>query len=193
MDEDYRQKITDIFEKYSDSEYESKVSVHGDIIEITGQPEGIRLQVALLFFFIAVPVIAVIEDQSILIIFLSLAWLIFFGRIFIEITKADLYFQINLVEKTVEIANINPLVIKFRKMFRYSWEGLHEWSRFKNVVLREKKFGKAISNRGYRLLFKGLGRKEYPVAEFTNALLAENVAYIIARITGTKYFKVRAN
>jgi hypothetical protein len=194
MEENYGDKLVEVFDKYSGSEYESKVSAHGDIIEIEGRPEGIRLQIGLLIFFLAVPVVALIEDRSVLIVFFSSLWLIFFGRIFIEVTKADLFTRIILDDRTVEIANINPLMKKFKKMFRFrfAWEGKHQWSQFDQVVLREKKFGRAISNRGYRLLFKGDGRKEYPVAEFTNALLAENVAYIVARITGTKYFKVRA-
>lgn len=194
MEENFGDKLIEVFDKYSGSEYESKVSADGDIIEIEGRPEGIRLQITLLIFFLAVPVVALIEDRSLLIVFFSSIWLIFFGRIFIEVTKADLYTRISLDGRTVEISNINPLMKKFKKMFRFrfKWEGQHQWSQFNQVVLREKKFGRAISNRGYRLLFKGHGRREYPVAEFTNALLAENVAYIVARITGAKYFKVRA-
>lgn len=194
MVEMHGNKLIEVFDKYSDSAYESKVSIRDDIIEIKGQPEGVRLQVALLLFFFTIPIVALIEDPSIIIVLFSMAWLIFFGRIFIGITNADLSFQMNLVEKTVEISNINPLIEKCRKIFRfrYSWEGRHKWSQFKQVVVRENKFGKVVSDKGHRLLLKGLGRKEYPIAEFTNAILAENVAYIVARITGIKYFKVRS-
>jgi hypothetical protein len=195
MDNDLGQKITEAFEKHSLSEYESKVTVIGDIIEIRGVPEGIRLQIILLLFIIAVPVLALIEDRSFSIIVLALIWIFSFGRIFLEIAKADLYSRFDVNEKTFEVENINAVVVKIKQMigFKYSWEGVHKWSDFRQLVLREKRLGKLISNREYRLLFRGTNRKEYPIAEFTNSLLAEKVAFIIARMTNTTYIKIRAH
>ncbi len=195
MDDDLEQKITEAFEKHSRSEYESTVSVIGDIIEIRGVPEGIRIQIILLLFIIAVPVGAMIEERSFLIVLLSLVWLYSFGRIFFEIAKADLYARFDINEKTFEVENINAVVAKIKQMigFRYPWEGVHKWSDLRQIVLREKRLGKLISNREYRLLFKSTTGKEYPIAEFTNDLLAEKVAYIIARMTSTGYIKIRAH
>jgi hypothetical protein len=158
-------------------------------------PEGIRLQIILLLFIIAVPVLALIEDRSFSIIVLALIWIFSFGRIFLEIAKADLYSRFDVNEKTFEVENINAVVVKIKQMigFKYSWEGVHKWSDFRQLVLREKRLGKLISNREYRLLFRGTNRKEYPIAEFTNSLLAEKVAFIIARMTNTTYIKIRAH
>ncbi|MCK5344037.1 MAG: hypothetical protein KAR20_11575, partial [Candidatus Heimdallarchaeota archaeon] len=118
-----------------------------------------------------------------------------FGLIFFEIAKADLYARFDVNEKTFEVENINAVVAKIKQMigFRYSWEGVHRWSDFRQIVLREKRLGKLISNREYRLLFRSTTGKEYPIAEFTNDLLAEKVAYVIARMTNTGYIKIRAH
>ncbi|UCG77678.1 MAG: hypothetical protein JSV21_08870 [Nitrospirota bacterium] len=195
MDENIVQKFNEAFDKYSRSEYESDGVVLGDIIEINGKPEGVRVQLALLIFFIIVPVVALIEDRSLLLITFSLLWIIVSVKVMYEITKADLYARFSYVEKTFEVENINLLIGKIRSLigFRYSWEGIHKWSDMKQILLREKKFGKLISNKEYRLIFIGTNRKEYPIAEFTNSHLAENVAYILARLTGAKYYKIRAH
>lgn len=195
MDEDLVKKITEAFERHSRSEYESTVNVAEDSIEIKGVPEGIGLQIILLLFIFIVPIGALIEDRSFLMVALALGWLFSFGRVFFEVAKADLYARFDINEKTFEVENINAVVAKIKELvgFRYPWEGVHRWSGFKQVVLREKRLGKLISNKEYRLLFKGATRKEYPIAEFTNSLLAEKVAYCIARMTGTTYIKIRAH
>lgn len=195
MDEDLVKKITEAFERHSQSEYESTVNVAEDSIEIKGVPEGIGLQIILLLFIFIVPIGALIEDRSFLMVALALGWLFSFGRVFFEVAKADLYVRFDINEKTFEVENINAVVAKVKELvgFRYPWEGVHRWSGFKQVVLREKRLGKLISNKEYRLLFKGATRKEYPIAEFTNSLLAEKVAYCIARMTGTTYIKIRAH
>jgi hypothetical protein len=195
MDEDLVKKITEAFEQHSRTEYESTLSVLEDAIEIRGVPEGIGLQIILLLFIFIVPVGALIEDRSFLMVALALVWLFSFGRIFFEVAKADLYARFDINEKTFEVENINAVVRKIKELvgFRYSWEGVHKWSDFRQVVLREKRLGKLISNKEYRMLFKGASQKEYPIAEFTNSLLAEKVAYCIARMTGTTYMKIRAH
>jgi len=164
-------------------------------MEIRGRTEGVKLQAVILGLILVVPAGALIQEISVLMIVLSSLWLAFFGRIMLEVMKSDLRVRINVHDRTIEITNINPLMAWFRRRikFRFFWEGVHPWDMFRRVVVREKKYGKYISNREFRLLMESRDRREYPLAEFTNALLAENVAYILARLTGTQYLKIRAH
>ncbi|GBE00267.1 hypothetical protein BMS3Abin07_02317 [bacterium BMS3Abin07] len=194
MQDEYSRKLEEIFSQYSESEYESRLAVLEDVIEIKGQTESMLLQLFLIFVILAVPAWMLIEEVSFSFVFMAVAWLLLLGRIYLEITRADLLAMFNVNDHSLEIVNINPVVMKIRRIikFRYKWEGLQNWSIFKRVILREKRFGKLISNKGFRLVLKAADGREYPVAEFTNDLLAEKVAYVIARMTGTQYMKIRA-
>ncbi len=194
MDEEFGQKLADAFDEHSRSSYEYTVNPMGEIIELRGNPGSIGPYVFLFLTIIVVPGVLLSIDISFYVIIFSFVWIGLLGKIFIEVIKYDVISRFNLREKTVEIASMNPFVEKVLHgiMIRFYWEGVFHLSRFKEVVIREKKYGKLLSDRGFRLVFIADDRRAYPVAEFSNAMLAEKVAYIFTRITGAKYMKIRA-
>jgi len=188
MAENHFRELEQVFSKYREVKYETRVRWRDNAIVIYANPESLWTYLVFLAFLLAIPILVLYEEVSPSGVFVSVFWLVMFLPLFYNLTKGDMEAAFEQNTGVVVVKSISPIVIFFKEKLhlpvRYRWEGRHVLTEFERVEVREKQYGKSYSNRGFRLYLVPSQGKAVPFAEFRSRQLAWDVAAVVRKMAG---------
>ena len=180
MDPEPLEELQALLQTAAESASDPKIEVDGDTIRLTSFSGNPAIQVLFLAIVVGPPLWLFLDDPDTLSYLAGTGWLLIFGRTWIALALSDVETRIHLRDETLAVANTNPVLGRFRKLFRLRlrWEGEYRWSEVTRFFVEYRVYSKAVT--GYALLFETVYGKKVPMGSFEKEATAWQAAKLLS-------------